>query len=232
MVTDVDIDGITVKYADGHEERIGAVCKIWAAGVSASPLAAMVGKQSGAEVDRSGRVAVLPDLTLPGPSRGVRRRRHDDARQAARRRPGGDPGWSVRRAADHGPAQRQAHRQAVSLPRQGQPRDRVALQRGGRHRPVPVLRFLRLADLAGRAPLLHHRFQEAADHVAALDGQLPRPVAIRAGRHRAAGHGARGARAARRELERVPAESPTSDVQPTKRRPGDSRATTTGAKPE
>jgi len=65
MVTDVDIDGIVVKYADGHEERIGAVCKIWAAGVSASPLAAMVGKQAGAEVDRAGRVAVLPDLTLP-----------------------------------------------------------------------------------------------------------------------------------------------------------------------
>jgi NADH dehydrogenase len=66
MVTDVDLDGITVKYADGHEERIGAVTKIWAAGVKASPIAALVAEQAGAEVDRSGRVAVLPDLTLPG----------------------------------------------------------------------------------------------------------------------------------------------------------------------
>jgi NADH dehydrogenase len=66
LVTDVDIDGITVKYADGHEERIGAVCKIWAAGVAASPLAALVARQSGANVDRSGRVEVLEDLTLPG----------------------------------------------------------------------------------------------------------------------------------------------------------------------
>ncbi len=31
-----------------------------------SPLARMLGEQSGAEVDRAGRVSVLPDLTLPG----------------------------------------------------------------------------------------------------------------------------------------------------------------------
>jgi NADH dehydrogenase len=34
--------------------------------VQASPLGRMLGEQSGAEVDRAGRVAVLPDLTLPG----------------------------------------------------------------------------------------------------------------------------------------------------------------------
>ena len=39
---------------------------IWAAGVAASPLAKMLGDASGAEVDRAGRVAVLPDCTLPG----------------------------------------------------------------------------------------------------------------------------------------------------------------------
>ncbi len=66
MVTDVDADGIEIKDADGQVRRINAATKIWAAGVQASPLARMLGEQSGAEVDRAGRVAVLPDLTLPG----------------------------------------------------------------------------------------------------------------------------------------------------------------------
>src|SRR4029453_16293321 len=55
-----------IKNADGQVRRINAATKIWAAGVHASPLARMLGEQSGAEVDRAGRVAVLPDLTLPG----------------------------------------------------------------------------------------------------------------------------------------------------------------------
>jgi NADH:ubiquinone reductase (H+-translocating) len=65
MVTDVDADGIEVKDADGQVHRIEAATKIWAAGVQASPLGRLLGEQSGAEVDRAGRVAVLPDLTLP-----------------------------------------------------------------------------------------------------------------------------------------------------------------------
>ena len=65
-VTGVDAEGLTVESPDGHEERIEAVCKIWAAGVSASPLGAAVARQSGAEVDRAGRVLVEKDLTLPG----------------------------------------------------------------------------------------------------------------------------------------------------------------------
>src|SRR3954468_21587066 len=66
MVTDVDADGLEIKDADGQTRRINAATKIWAAGVQASPLGRMLGEQSGAEVDRAGRVAVLPDLTLPG----------------------------------------------------------------------------------------------------------------------------------------------------------------------
>ena len=66
MVTDVDADGIEIKDADGQVRRINAATKIWAAGVQASPLARLLGEQSGAEVDRAGRVAVQPDLTLPG----------------------------------------------------------------------------------------------------------------------------------------------------------------------
>jgi NADH:ubiquinone reductase (H+-translocating) len=63
--TDVDFDGIDVKTTDGTE-RINAHTVIWAAGVAASPLAKMLGDAAGAEVDRAGRVAVLPDCTLPG----------------------------------------------------------------------------------------------------------------------------------------------------------------------
>ena len=65
-VTGVDARGLDVVHADGSTERIEARTKIWAAGVQASPLGAMLGRQSGAEVDRAGRVAVLGDCTLPG----------------------------------------------------------------------------------------------------------------------------------------------------------------------
>ncbi|MET0765027.1 MAG: NAD(P)/FAD-dependent oxidoreductase [Blastococcus sp.] len=66
MVTDVDANGIEIKDSDGEVRRINTATKIWAAGVQASPLARLLGEQTGAEVDRAGRVAVLPDLTLPG----------------------------------------------------------------------------------------------------------------------------------------------------------------------
>ncbi|MFQ1003977.1 NAD(P)/FAD-dependent oxidoreductase [Modestobacter sp. SSW1-42] len=66
MVTNVDADGIVLKDKDGHERRIHAATKIWAAGVQASPLGKLLGEQTGAEVDRAGRISVQPDLTLPG----------------------------------------------------------------------------------------------------------------------------------------------------------------------
>jgi NADH dehydrogenase len=66
MVTDVDPDGIEIKDADGQVRRINTATKIWAAGVQASPLGRILAEQSGAEIDRAGRVSVLPDLTLPG----------------------------------------------------------------------------------------------------------------------------------------------------------------------
>ena len=65
-VVDVDLTGIEVELEDGTRQRIDSICKVWAAGVSASPLAAGLAEQSGAQVDRSGRIAVGPDLTLPG----------------------------------------------------------------------------------------------------------------------------------------------------------------------
>ncbi|MCB0940760.1 MAG: NAD(P)/FAD-dependent oxidoreductase [Mycobacterium sp.] len=66
MVTDVDRNGITVKHGDGTIDRIECATKVWSAGVSASPLGKQIADQSGAEIDRAGRVKVLPDLTVPG----------------------------------------------------------------------------------------------------------------------------------------------------------------------
>jgi NADH dehydrogenase len=66
MVVDVDPEGIEVRAKDGSQRRIRSRCKVWAAGVAASPLGRQLAEQSGAEVDRAGRVKVNPDLTLPG----------------------------------------------------------------------------------------------------------------------------------------------------------------------
>jgi NADH dehydrogenase len=65
-VVDIDRDGLTVKDRDGTTRRIESACKVWSAGVSASPLGQQIAQQAGAEVDRSGRVVVLPDLTVAG----------------------------------------------------------------------------------------------------------------------------------------------------------------------
>ena len=65
-VVGIDRDSVTLQAPDGSTERVPARTVIWAAGVRASPLAEMLGEMSGAPVDRSGRVRVEPDLTLPG----------------------------------------------------------------------------------------------------------------------------------------------------------------------
>ncbi len=66
MVTDVDERGIEMKFKDGRTERIDTVTKIWAAGVQASALGRTLSEQSGAPLDRAGRIGVNPDLTLLG----------------------------------------------------------------------------------------------------------------------------------------------------------------------
>src|SRR6201999_3216491 len=65
-VVDVDRDGLTVKDSDGTTRRIESACKVWSAGVSASPLGRLIAEQSGVELDRAGRVKVLSDLSIPG----------------------------------------------------------------------------------------------------------------------------------------------------------------------
>jgi NADH dehydrogenase len=66
MVTDVDERGLEVKRKDGSTERIESVTKIWAAGVQANALTRTLSEQTGAPLDRAGRIAVNSDLTLPG----------------------------------------------------------------------------------------------------------------------------------------------------------------------
>ncbi len=64
-VTGIDAFGVDLQ-TDHDAERIAARVVVWAAGVEASPLARMLAEASGAAVDREGRVATLPDLTIPG----------------------------------------------------------------------------------------------------------------------------------------------------------------------
>jgi NADH dehydrogenase len=65
-VVGVDGESVTVADARGSSERIPARTVIWAAGVTASTLAARLSQLTGADLDRAGRIAVEPDLTLPG----------------------------------------------------------------------------------------------------------------------------------------------------------------------
>jgi len=66
----VAIDAGTVEVqagVAGAPATIDTRCVIWAAGVAASPLGRLLAQQvTGAVTDRAGRIAVQPDLTLPG----------------------------------------------------------------------------------------------------------------------------------------------------------------------
>src|SRR5689334_16717807 len=64
-VVGVDAFGVDVDGPEGRE-RVTAGTVIWAAGVQASPLAGLLAEATGATTDRAGRIAVLPDLSLPG----------------------------------------------------------------------------------------------------------------------------------------------------------------------
>jgi NADH dehydrogenase len=66
MVVAVDERGLEVQDRDGTRRRIEAVTKVWAAGVQASPLGRTLSEQTGAPLDRAGRISVNSDLTLPG----------------------------------------------------------------------------------------------------------------------------------------------------------------------
>ncbi|APW37878.1 FAD-dependent oxidoreductase [Rhodoferax koreense] len=77
-VTGIDATGLTIESppAPGatapSSARIDSGCIVWAAGVAASPLGRLLAAAVAAdgspapEVDRAGRIRVLPDLSLPG----------------------------------------------------------------------------------------------------------------------------------------------------------------------
>jgi NADH dehydrogenase len=64
-VVGVGLSGVDIAVDDGTD-HITARTVLWAAGVQASPLAQLLADASGATTDRAGRIAVLPDLTVPG----------------------------------------------------------------------------------------------------------------------------------------------------------------------
>jgi NADH:quinone reductase (non-electrogenic) len=61
-VVDIAADAVTIRNAEGAEEVVPARTKIWAAGVTASGAAGLLG----GEQDRAGRLTVTEQLTLPG----------------------------------------------------------------------------------------------------------------------------------------------------------------------
>ena len=65
-VVDVGSDSVAIRSERDEVEDVGTHTVIWAAGVAASPLAAVLASAIGSEVDRAGRLTVTADLTLPG----------------------------------------------------------------------------------------------------------------------------------------------------------------------
>src|SRR5262249_17791076 len=67
LVTAIEPEAVLLKSGD-NIERIATHTVIWSAGVQASALAKILAEKTGAELDRGGRIRVLPDLSLPGHS--------------------------------------------------------------------------------------------------------------------------------------------------------------------
>ena len=65
-VVGVDAESVSIADDAGNTQRIPTRTVVWAAGVTASKLGARLSELTGAELDRAGRMAVEPDLTLPG----------------------------------------------------------------------------------------------------------------------------------------------------------------------
>jgi NADH dehydrogenase len=65
-VVDITAESVTLAPDSGPPEQVPTRTVVWAAGVVASELAGLLAAESGAVLDRAGRVAVGPHLTLPG----------------------------------------------------------------------------------------------------------------------------------------------------------------------
>jgi NADH dehydrogenase len=65
-VVGIDESGVTVEHGDHQTERFPARTVIWTAGVRASEFGEILAKRADAKLEKGGRVAVSPDLSLPG----------------------------------------------------------------------------------------------------------------------------------------------------------------------
>ncbi|MEM9216829.1 MAG: NAD(P)/FAD-dependent oxidoreductase [Cyanobacteria bacterium P01_F01_bin.150] len=65
LVTNITPETVTVKFKDSVEE-IPSRTVLWAAGVKASGMGKILADRTGASLDRSGRVMVESDLSIPG----------------------------------------------------------------------------------------------------------------------------------------------------------------------
>ena len=65
LVTEVTRESVTIR-AGGESETFPTRTVLWAAGVLASPLGRILSDETGAMLDKAGRVIVEPDLTVPG----------------------------------------------------------------------------------------------------------------------------------------------------------------------
>ena len=66
MVTEIDQDGVTYRRGNSTStERLAAKTVIWAGGVTTTPFARQLAERTRAATDRSGRIKVNPDLTIP-----------------------------------------------------------------------------------------------------------------------------------------------------------------------
>jgi NADH dehydrogenase len=65
MVTEIDQEGVTYKTAQGSA-RLTTKTVLWAGGVMTNNFGRKLAERTKAETDRSGRIKVNPDLTVPG----------------------------------------------------------------------------------------------------------------------------------------------------------------------
>jgi NADH dehydrogenase len=66
IVTEVDGSGLTFRNESGASERLATRTVLWAGGVQPGGFGRILAARTGAPTDRSGRIKVRPDLTVPG----------------------------------------------------------------------------------------------------------------------------------------------------------------------
>jgi NADH dehydrogenase len=171
-VVDVSSDTVAIRTPTGDATTVEARTAVWAAGVTASDLAAELARATGADIDRAGRITVLPDLTLPG---------HPEVLalgdmvsvQAPDGRSASFPGLA--------PVAMQEGRHAGRVPGPFRYVDKGNLATIGRSkavadiRGIPARRVRGLAALAARPPRLPGRIPEPAAGRPPLDDQLRHP---------------------------------------------------------